>query len=236
MPITAQGSVIMKNKAITFLLSCLLVNPAQAFSLSDLKDNIDRSYKCKSDDQGCKNRERLKALARVAAVAVAVTVLTKMIINHRSERIAKEEQVAEEYKTQNNTLPTEPMATEYTTKTLPGNVVEPGKEVIVQSDIVVVPGTKQKTALIEESIIIYDNEDNAKELKNFTKPVNEKTKKGGRYQNEFSFTLPEGLPQGVYPIKTELLLNGKVVDTSNNDIQLVLHVNELGVMQLLAMN
>lgn len=226
----------MKPKVIVFLLSCLLVNPVQAFSLKDLKDNIDRSHKCKSGDQGCKNRERLKAAARVAAIAVAVTVLTKMVIKHRSERIAKEEEVAEQYKAQNSTLPTEPMATEYTTKTLPGSVVEPGKEVIIQSDIVVVPGTKKKTALIEESIIIYDNEDNTKELKSFTKPVNEKTKRGGRYQNEFSFTLPEGLPQGVYPIKTELLLDGKVVDTSNNDIQLVLQVNEVGAVQLLAMN
>ena len=159
-----------------------------------------------------------------------------MIIKHRSERIAKEDQVAQEYKNQNNSLPTEPMATEYTTKTLPGNVVEPGKEVIIQSDIVVVPGTKQKKALIEENIVIYDNEDNTKELKSFTKPVNEKNQRGGRYQNEFSFTLPEGLPQGVYPIKTALLLNGKVVDTSDNDIQLVLNVNEVGAMQLLAMN
>lgn len=225
----------MKTKVIIFILSCLLLNPVQAFDLKDLKRTVDRSHKCDSNDQGCKNREHLKAVARVAAVAVAVTVLTKMIIKHRSERIAKAEQVAEEYKAQNNNLPAEPMATEYITKTLPGNVVEPGKEVIVQSDIVVVPGTKQKVALIEERIAIYDNEDNSKELKNFTKPVNEKTKRGGRYQNEFSFTLPEGLPQGVYPIKTELLLNGKVVDTSNNDIQLVLQVNELGAMQLLAM-
>ncbi len=225
----------MKTKVIIFILSCLLLNPVQAFDLKDLKRTVDRSHKCDSDDQGCKNREHLKAVARVAAVAVAVTVLTKMIIKHRSERIAKAEQVAEEYKAQNNSLPAEPMATEYITKTLPGNVVEPGKEVIIQSDIVVVPGTKQKVALIEERIAIYDNEDNSKELKNFTKPVNEKTKRGGRYQNEFSFTLPEGLPQGVYPIKTELLLNGKVVDSSNNDIQLVLQVNEFGAMQLLAM-
>lgn len=226
----------MKSKMIIFLLSCVMINPVQAFSLNDLKNNIDRSHKCDSNDQSCKNMEHLKAAARVAAVAVAVTVLTKMVINHRSERIAKEEQVAAEYKAQNTALPTEPMATEYSTKTLPGNVVEPGKEVTVQSDIVVIPGAKQKTALIEESIVIYDNEDNTKELKNFTKPVNQKTKRGGRYQNEFSFTLPEGLPQGVYPIKTELLLNGKIVDTSNNDIQLVLHVDESGAMQLLAMN
>ena len=230
----------MKSHWLILLLSFVLVNPllvtsASAFSLKDLKNNIDRSYKCKSGDRGCKNREHLKAAARVAAVAVAVTVITKMVIKHRSERIAKEEQVAKEYKAKHENLPAEPMATQYTTKTLPGNVVEPGKEVIIRSDIVVVPGTQQKVALIEERIAIYDNEDNSKELKNFTKPVNAKTKRGGHYQNEFSFTLPEGLPQGVYPIKTELLLNGKVVDSSNNDIQLVMQVNELGETQLLAM-
>ncbi len=226
----------MKSKCLVLLLSLAMAYPSYGFDLKDLKNNIDRSYKCKSDDQGCKNRERLKAVARVAVVAAAVTLITKMVIKHRSERIAREEQVADEYKTQNSSLPAEPMATEYITKTLPGNVVEPGSEVIIQSDIVVVPGTKQKTALIEERIAIYDNEDNTKELKNFTKPVNGKTKKGGRYQNEFSFTLPEGLPQGVYPIKTELLLNGKVVDTSDTDIQLVLQVNDVGEIQLLAMN
>ncbi|WP_049632012.1 hypothetical protein [Cellvibrio sp. pealriver] len=226
----------MKSKCLVLLLSLAMAYPSYGFDLKDLKNNIDRSHKCKSDDQGCKNRERLKAVARVAVVAAAVTLITKMAIKHRSERIAREEQVADEYKTQNSSLPAEPIATEYITKTLPGNVVEPGSEVIIQSDIVVVPGTKQKTALIEERIAIYDNEDNTKELKNFTKPVNGKTKKGGRYQNEFSFTLPEGLPQGVYPIKTELLLNGKVVDTSDTDIQLVLQVNNVGEIQLLAMN
>lgn len=226
----------MKSKCLVLLLSLAMAYPSYGFDLKDLKNNIDRSHKCKSDDQGCKNRERLKAVARVAVVAAAVTLITKMVIKHRSERIAREEQVADEYKTQNSSLPAEPIATEYITKTLPGNVVEPGSEVIIQSDIVVVPGTKQKTALIEERIAIYDNEDNTKELKNFTKPVNGKTKKGGRYQNEFSFTLPEGLPQGVYPIKTELLLNGKVVDTSDTDIQLVLQVNNVGEIQLLAMN
>src|SRR5690606_23843606 len=108
--------------------------------------------------------------------------------------------------------------------------------VLIQSDIVVVPGAQRKTAFIEERIVIFDNEDNTKELKNFAKPVNEKTKTGGRYKNEFSFTLPEGLPQGVYPIKTELLLNGKTVNAADNDIQLVLNVDSLGSAQLVAMN
>jgi hypothetical protein len=121
-----MGIMFMKSKysmrLVSLILSLmlsntLLVNSGYAFSLKDLKDNIDRSHKCKSGDQGCKNREHLKAAARVAAVAVAVTVITKMVIKHRSERIAKEEQVAAEYKEQNKNLPAEPMATEYTTKT-----------------------------------------------------------------------------------------------------------------------
>lgn len=207
----------------------------QAFDLKDLAHTIDRSNKCKSGDRSCKNREHLKAVARVAAVAVAVTVLTKMVIDYRSKRTAKAEEVAEEYKNQHNNLPAEPIATEYVTKTLPGSVVEPGKEIVIQSDIVVVPGTKKKKTLIEERIAIYDNEDNTKELKNLTKSVNAKTKTGGRYQNEFSFTLPEGLPQGVYPIKNELLLNGKVVETTNNDIQLVMLVDQYGGSQLVAL-
>lgn len=226
----------MKSRLVIAMICCALVAPANAFNLGDLKDNIDRSHKCKSGDQSCKNRERLKAAARVAAVTVAVTLITKMVIKQRSERIAKEEQVAEEYKTSNQNLPPEPLATEYQTKTLPGNVVEPGQEVVIQSDIVVVPGAQKKTAFIEERIVIFDNEDNTKELKNFAKPVNEDTKTGGRYKNEFSFTLPEGLPQGVYPIKTELLLNGRTVSAADNDIQLVLHIDSLGGGQLLAMN
>lgn len=207
----------------------------QAFDLKDLARNIDRAHKCDSNDSSCKNREHLKAAARVAAIAVVATVLTKMVIDYRSKRIAKADEVADEYKAEHNNLPAEPIATEYITKTLPGNVVEPGKEIIIQSDIVVVPGAKKKKALIEERISIYDNEDNTKELKNLTKAVNAKTKTGGRYQNEFAFTLPEGLPQGVYPIKTELLLNGNVVETASNDVQLVLHIDERGAMQLVAM-
>lgn len=225
----------MRKWCLLLTLLAFASTQVQAFDLKDLARNIDRSHKCKSGDSSCKNRERLKAVARVAAIAGTVALITKMVIDHRSKRLQEADAVAEDYKSQHQHLPAEPVATEYITKTLPGPVVEPGKEVVVQSDIVVVPGTKKRKTLIEERIAIYDNEDNTKELNNLTKPVNAKTKTGGRYQNEFSFTLPEGLPQGVYPIKTQLLLDGEVVNESSNDIQLVLHVDERGAMQLVAM-
>lgn len=225
----------MKYKVIAIVLSFFMVSSSQAFNMKDLQKTVDRSHKCKDNDQSCKNREHLKAAARVAAVTIAVKLIADMVVEYRTQKVSEEAQVIAEYKNLHKTLPPEPIATEYVTNTLPGKVVEPGKQVFIKSNIVVVPGTRKKTALIEERLSIYDNEDNTKKLKNLTKPVNEKTQTGGRYENEFSFTLPEGLPQGVYPIRNELLLNGKIVETTKNDIQLVLQVNSVGEYQLLAM-
>jgi hypothetical protein len=217
----------MKKIIIVLILSMFSINSTQAFDLKDLNRVFDKSYKCKGDKK-CKKKERLKAVARVAAVAVAATVITKMIIKHRSKKLEDEKQVAEEYKKQHKTLPEQAYAAEYVTNALPGTVVQPGKEIVIKSDILVVPGVKQKSTLIEERLAIYDNEDNTKELKSLTKAVNKSTKKAGRYENEFSFTLPEGIPQGVYPVKTELLLDGKVVDSSETGLQLVLYIDNQG--------
>lgn len=225
----------MKKHAIVFTLATLMATQSFAFGLKDLKDNIDRSdTKCKSNDQACKNREKLKGTARVAAVAIAVKLIADMVVDFRSKKVADEEKVVTDYKSKNKTLQPNPVAERYFTETLPGKVVEPGNKVTIQSDIIVVPGSVKKEALIEERITIFDNEDNTKQLKNLTKAVNGDTRRGGHYQNEFTFTPPEGLPQGIYPIKTELLLNGEIAENSSNDIQLVLHVDHSGAMQLLA--
>jgi len=215
-------------------LMALVANQALAFGLKDVGRAFDKSYKCKDKDQSCKNREHLLAVAKVAAVAVAVKYIADMVIEHHASKVADEDGVIADYKKQNDALPEKPVASLYKTSTLPGSVVQPGKKVLIQSDIVVVPGRSEPQTLIQEKLAIYDNEDNTKELKSLTKDVNEGTKRAGHYTNEFSFTLPEGLPQGIYPIKTTLLLNGEETQTSNADIQLVLNVDERGQMQVFA--
>ncbi len=215
-------------------MMALVANQSLAFGLKDVGRAFDKSYKCKNNDQGCKNREHLLAVAKVAAVAVAVKYIADMVIEHHASKVADEDGVVADYKKQNDALPEKPIASVYKTSTLPGSVVQPGKKVLIQSDIVVVPGRREPQTLIQEKLAIYDNEDNTKELKSLTKDVNEGTKRAGHYTNEFSFTLPEGLPQGIYPIKTTLLLNGEATQTSNADIQLVLNVDARGQMQILA--
>lgn len=224
----------MKKIIGVMVATLLFANLSQAFSLTDVGHAFDKSYKCKKGDKACKNREHLLAAAKVAAVAVAIKYIADMAIDYHSKKVADEEGVAADYKAQHEHLPEKPMASVYNTSTLPGSVVQTGKKVIIQSDIVVVPGREQKDTLIEERLAIFDNEDNTKELKSLTKVVNEDTKRGGHYTNEFSFTLPEGLPQGVYPIKTSLLLNGETAQTKSSDIQLVLQVDAAGKMRFIA--
>lgn len=222
------------KKFIGVFLVFMLVNQCFAFGLKDIGRAFDKSYKCKSGDQACKNRQHLLAAAKVAAVVVAIKYIADMVIEHHSKRVADEESVATEYKSQHENLPQKATASVYNTSTLPGAVVQSGKKVVIQSDIVVVPGREQKETLIQEKLAIFDNEDHSKELKSLTKDVNENTKRAGHYTNEFTFTLPEGLPQGVYPIKTTLLLNGEEVKSTNNDLQLVLQVNAVGQLHLVA--
>lgn len=222
------------KKLIVVLVAALFVNQAYAFNLKDVGRVFDKSYKCKKGDQGCKNREHLLAAAKVAAVVVAVKYISDMIIEHRAKKVADEEGVVTDYKAQHDNLPEKPQASVYNTNALPGSVVQSGKKVVIQSDIVVIPGREQKETLIQERLAIFDNEDNTKELKSLTKDVNEETKRAGHFTNEFTFTLPEGLPQGVYPIKTTLFLNGEETQTINNDLQLVLEVNSAGQMKFIA--
>jgi hypothetical protein len=222
------------KKIVALLIAIVFVNQAYAFGLKDVGHAFDKSYKCKSGDQGCKNREHVFAIAKVAAVAVAVKYIADMVVEHRAKKVADEDGVVTDYKTQHQSLPEKPEASVYSTSALPGSIVQPGKKVVIQSDIVVVPGREQKETLIQERLAIFDNEDNTKELKSLTKDVNEGTKRAGHYTNQFTFTLPEGLPQGVYPIKTTLILNGEEKETINNSLQLVLEVNSEGAAKLLA--
>jgi hypothetical protein len=222
------------KKIIGCVVVAMLASQAFAFSLNDVGRVFDKSYKCKSGDQGCKNREHLLAVAKVAAVAVAVKYIADMVIENHSKKVAGEDGVVSDYKSRHAQLPEKPEASVYTTSALPGSVVQPGKKVLMQSDIVVVPARTKNQTVIQERLAIYDNEDHNKELKSLTKTVNEETMQAGHYTNEFTFTLPEGVPQGVYPIKTTLILNGEEVRAVNNDLQLVLEVNPAGEMRVLA--
>ena len=197
------------------------------FGLGDLEKKLPGgSADCDSsaDPKKCRKEENLKTGAKVIAVGIAAKIIYDMVVNYNSSQIGTEEQAVANYKKRHKTLPAEPQVVEYSSSVKPGEVVKAGKEVMVASSLVVIPGQDGKPVDIQEKIEIFDNENNKESIKSLAKPVNEKTKKSGSFKNEFKFTLPLGMPQGVYPIKTEVLVNGKAFNPTKNKMQLVLNV------------
>jgi hypothetical protein len=84
------------KKLIVLVVAVLCVNQSYGFDLKDVGRAFDKSYKCKKNDQGCKNREHLLAAAKVAAVAVAVKYIADMIIEHRAKKVADEDGVVKD--------------------------------------------------------------------------------------------------------------------------------------------
>lgn len=203
---------------------------ALAFSFDDVKKKA-TSSSSKDCDKKCKKKK--KRDRNLAIGAAAITIIAAMVIKYKSTEVRNEDTVVKSYTKKNKKLPQYSTALSYDSNALPSDVVKPGKKVHVKSDILVVPGREDKTAKIEEKLTIYDNVKNTLELKSLVKAVNPNPHYAGEYQSEFTFTLPEGMPQGVYPVKTTLLLNGKEVKSDQTQLQLVMNVDVNGEAQIM---
>ncbi|WP_444994792.1 hypothetical protein [Aliikangiella sp. IMCC44359] len=184
---------------------------------------------------GCSvSNKRLKQIGAVVVIGIAAKLIYDMVIDSRTKQMTSEDKVIDEYKKAHKQLPQEPILLSYTSDIKPGQVVSAGNKVSIVSSLQVVPGTHSKKVNIEEKITIFDNEDHSKALKSLTKPVNKETKSGGAFENEFTFTLPRGMPQGIYPIKTVVIVNGKAFEPQDNQMQLVLEESANYKEQLVA--
>lgn len=220
-----KKSTLAKIGVAALAFSCLT-----GFGLKDLKPDLDKC-KGKKKDKKCKMEEVGKAVV----IAVAAKIIYDMVIDYQSRQVADEKQVSDEYLKGRGSLPEEPQVVQYQSSLKPGTVVKVGKATKVVSQLEVVPSKHSNVVDIQEKIEIYDNEETDKVIKSLVKTVNEKTKKAGSFKNEFNFTLPEGMPQGVYKIKTAVILNGKELEDTSNDMQVVIHVMPNNQYQLLAL-
>ncbi len=168
----------------------------------------------------CSNK-RLRQIGTIVAVGIAAKLIYDMVVEYKSKQVNDEAQVAEKYKKQHGHLPEKPLLVGYESSIKPGEVVSAGTSISIQSRLEVVRGASSRKVEIKEKITIYDNEDPTKPLKSLTKVVNEKTKASGAFVNEFTFKLPKGMPQGVYPVRTQVIVDGQAFEPVNSQMQLV---------------
>lgn len=212
----------MRQLISILTLAAVAASPTQAGFLDDLlKTAKDAAEKTAKDT------------ARHLAAETTAQMIRGMFVGYTSEQTQSDSEVAREYEKDHGDLPANAQVSAYRTEIQPGASVSPGTEVKVRSWIEVTPGRSGDRPVIEERLTIWDNEDNSVALKSMTKPAGERA---GAFRGEFTFTLPEGLPQGVYPVSTNLMLNGEQVGDEKHGLQLVLHVSPSRDMTLLALD
>ncbi|MGB0496077.1 MAG: hypothetical protein ACPGJI_06955 [Kangiellaceae bacterium] len=165
--------------------------------------------------------KRLKQIGAVVVLGVAAKLIYDMVVEYQSKQVNDEDEVVKKYKLAHGELPAEPQLVTYESSIQPGDVVTVGKDISIQSKLEVVRSAKTRNLIIEEKITIFDNEDNQKELKSYVKTVNAESNASGAFENEFTFQLPKGMPQGIYPVRTEVLVDGKAFAPVNSQMQLV---------------
>ncbi len=175
---------------------------------------------------GGMNSKRLRTIGAVIAVGIAAKLIYDMVIDYQTEQVSNENQVIDDYKKEHKQLPEEPVLVSYVSSLKPGDVVKVGSPISITSSLEVVRGSSKKDIEIKEKITIFDNEDHEKELKSLTKVVNKDTKACGAFENAFTFKLPKGMPQGIYPIKTFVIVDGKTFEPKENRMQLVINHDE----------
>jgi hypothetical protein len=140
-------------------------------------------------------------------------------INVRSRQLKTAAQSDQEYVRARGALPPEPRVVSYNAA-IDSKIVERGKPFHVVSNVELVNGRQQQIKEVSEELVLLDTE--GKPIKNGSKPLVSKNSSAGQFENSFELKLPEGVSQGVYPLKTNLYVNGKMVASRDLRAQLVI--------------
>ncbi|MEW5891006.1 MAG: hypothetical protein AB1768_18650 [Pseudomonadota bacterium] len=156
---------------------------------------------------------------RGAAIGAGLASLACAAWNYHSERTKTAEQVEHEYRAAHNgRLPAEPTVVRYDVKVDPSARIKPGTQLNVVSNIEVVQGTSGGGQPSIEQEIVMTRPD-GKEVR-ARKPANADGGYGA-YRTSFALAMPEGVPQGAYPVTALLYVNGNKVATNNVLLQVV---------------
>ena len=137
-------------------------------------------------------------------------------INYKSQQSKSAAQADADYRKARGALPTEPTVVSYSAQ-LAANSVKRGQPMKVNSSLEMVNGTTQPVREIREELAIFNPDGSA--FKSGSKPFIANT--AGRYENSFEVKLPEGVSQGVYALKTNVYVNGKLAATRDLRTQVV---------------
>lgn len=161
---------------------------------------------------GGKNRVRGAALGGgLAALACAAW-------NYQVAQTKTADQSTADYKRANaGRLPAQAVVAAFDTRMDPNGTIRPGSAMTVTSNIEVVPGTSQVNPVIEEELVLTKPDKSTSIARKRANPNGD----AGAFQTKFSMTMPEGVPQGAYPVRTTLYVDGRATKVNELRLQVV---------------
>ncbi len=153
-----------------------------------------------------------------ALIGAGLGAIACVAMNSVSRQTRTADQVETEYRQQNaGKLPqSEPVVQSYNVNLNPGTEIRSGNKVKVVSHSTVVSAVNQPVNEVKEVLTLVGPEGN----KTAEKIANEKPGSGA-YENTFNLNFPKNVASGMYPIKTQLYINGKSRETRSQNLKIV---------------
>ena len=158
---------------------------------------------------------------RGAAIGAGVGALACIAANALTKQTRTAQQVEDNYRAQNKgSLPTESRVDRYNVSINPSDSVKAGGKFQVVSTIDVIQGSRLPIRELKERVTLFRSDRPSEVLATLDKVASQDAV-SGTFENTFSFAIPQGVPQGSYPVQTILYLNGQVVDQRASKIYVV---------------
>ena len=159
-----------------------------------------------------------RGAARGGAMGGLAAAAGCLAINVQSRQTKTAAQADSDYQRTRGMLPREPVVVAYTPQ-LSSAVVQRGKPFMVTSVVELVNGSVQQVNDVREEVIMFNPQ--GEPFKQGSKSLGSSNRSAGRFENAFELTLPAGVSQGMYGIKTNLYVNGKLAASRELRTQLV---------------
>ena len=159
-----------------------------------------------------------RGAARGAALGGVTAAVGCYAVNVRSRQTKTAAQANNDYVRSRGHLPRDPAVVAYT-PSLSTRVAERGRPFTVNSTVELVDGSSQRVEEVREELVLTDP--HGEPIKSGTKQMASTNRGSGRFENSFELTLPPGVSQGVYGVKTNLYVNGRLATSRDLRAQLV---------------
>jgi hypothetical protein len=146
-----------------------------------------------------------------AVVGAGIGALACTAYNYHARQVRDNRAVEADYVRQRGALPASNTVSTYQSSLEPSGTVRSGSPVAVRSNIVVVNGTHDQAPRLSETLTLFAPD--GKQLSSVTKQAND-IGGTGEYQTNFNFTLPKGIENGRYTVRSSLTMDGKPVETN----------------------